>query len=71
MYVYVSHKENEFYWFVAGCLTFATLFNVLDFPAGCVPVAEVEKSDNENLKNSMKYKVSTKLERLIVEVNNF
>ncbi|KAK0042072.1 fatty-acid amide hydrolase 1-like isoform X1, partial [Biomphalaria pfeifferi] len=56
---------NEKYF--TGCLTFATLFNVLDFPAGCVPVAEVEKSDNENLKNSMKYKVSTKLERLIVE----
>ncbi|KAH9512355.1 hypothetical protein Btru_039301 [Bulinus truncatus] len=50
-----------------GCLTYTALFSLLDYPAGCVPVSEVDKSDIANLKNGQRYKISTKLEQYICE----
>ncbi|BFY99544.1 hypothetical protein BsWGS_02583 [Bradybaena similaris] len=48
-----------------GCLTYSALFNLLDFPAGTVPVSTVTAGDIADLKKPEKYKVETSLERQI------
>ncbi|CAG5128430.1 unnamed protein product, partial [Candidula unifasciata] len=48
-----------------GCLTYSVLFNLLDFPAGTVPVSTVTAGDIADLKKADKYNVETSLERQI------
>lgn len=50
---------------IAGGVTYTTLYNVLNFPAGCVPVTKVTAQDETNMAN---YPSKTGTEKFIKKV---
>lgn len=54
----------------SGCLTYCALFNLLDFPAGTVPISMVTAGDIEVLRSTKMYRTSTRLEKKIKLVSD-
>lgn len=52
-----------------GALSYTSLYNVVNYPAGTLPVTTVTSSDVAKTMSSTFYKAETNIEKLIQEVN--